>query len=320
MILVPEILAILILNVIFGFFAIIAFILSIKIFLYWDLDSTSTKQYKLEKQSFLSAIIIKYIFLIKIPLFLFFIFTLDKLSTLLTGAMCGAGVVDATIYGNYLFVFKIINLYIFSYWLSLHNEDMKYENQPYTKMKFGIFIFIFFLFISELILEWVMFLSIDINDVVDCCGTIYSDSSTSYISNLFKIDILAILSAFYGTFISIYIAYIFKQKYIFSILNVMFIIISIISLITFFGTYIYQLPTHHCPFCLLQRDYYYVGYLLYSLLYVGTFNGIVVGFLDFSQNDLISKMKLSLLFNLFYLVLVSAYVIVFYVNNGVLLE
>ena len=110
MLLTPEVLTLLILNIIFAAFAIVAFVLSVKIYLNWDLNSTSKKQYQLEKQSFLSATIIKYIFVIKVPLFLFFIFTLDNVSNVLTGAMCGAGVIDATDYGNYLFVLKIINL------------------------------------------------------------------------------------------------------------------------------------------------------------------------------------------------------------------
>ena len=143
MILTPEVLAIFILNALFAFFGIIAFILSVKIYLGWDLNSVSKEQYALEKQSYLSATIIKYIFVIKVPLFLFFIFTLDKISNVLTGAMCGAGVVDATAYGIPLFILKIINLYIFAYWIVLHNEDMKHENQPFTKQKFGFFIIAF---------------------------------------------------------------------------------------------------------------------------------------------------------------------------------
>ena len=76
MILTPEVLAILILDIIFAFFGVIAFILSIKIFLGWNLNSVSKSQYRLEKQSFLTATIIKYIFVIKVPLFLFFILRL----------------------------------------------------------------------------------------------------------------------------------------------------------------------------------------------------------------------------------------------------
>ena len=271
MILTPEVLAILILNAIFAFFGIIAFVLSVRIFLAWDLNSVSQSQYILEKQSFLTATIIKYIFVIKVPLFLFFIFTLDKISNVLTGAMCAAGVVDATVYGTYLFMLKILNIYIFAYWLALHNEDIKHENQPYTKLKFGVFVVAFFLFIGELIVEGVMFSSIDIDKMVSCCGTLYSSSATSAISSIFTIDNDILLYIFYGNFAFIVLFYFLKQKYLFAISNLLFIVSSIVSLIVFFGTYIYELPTHHCPFCFLQSDYYYIGYLFYQFLFMGTF-------------------------------------------------
>jgi len=317
MILIPEVLTILILNVIFAFFSTIAFFLSLKIYLNWDINSNSTLQYTLEKQSYLTATIIKYIFIIKVPLFLFFIFTLDKISNILTGAMCGAGVVDATDYGNYLFVLKIINLYVFAYWLALHAEDMKHENQPYTKAKFGFFTIAFFLFLSEIIVEGVMFGSIDLNDIVSCCGTIYSSSTGSYISQIFAMNPTLLLSLFYGVFTLLLIFFFLKRNYAFAISNIFFILISIVTLITFFGTYIYELPSHHCPFCFLQSDYYYVGYLLYTLLFTGTFYGIAAGFIPTSDENRTLNYKKSILFNFLYVSLVTLYPTLYYIKNGV---
>ena len=72
MILSPEVLTIIIINIIFLVFGTIAFILSLKIFFNWNINATSKKQYTLEKQSFLTATIIKYILFIKILLFVFF--------------------------------------------------------------------------------------------------------------------------------------------------------------------------------------------------------------------------------------------------------
>ncbi|MCX6076098.1 MAG: hypothetical protein NTW78_04335 [Campylobacterales bacterium] len=317
MILSPEVLTLFILNALFSFFATIAFILSVKIFLKWDTDSTCQAQYRLEKQSFLTATIIKYIFIIKVPLFLFFIFTLDKISGLLTGAMCAAGVVNATTYGTYLVLLKILNLYLFAYWLALHNEDMKHEHQPYTKIKFGIYIALFFLLISEIILEGVMFKAIDIEKVVDCCGAIYSSSAGSYISVIFRVKASLLLTLFYGNFLLITILYFLKNKYIFALSNAFFIIISLITLISFFGTYIYQLPTHHCPFCFLQKDYYYVGYFIYVFLFIGTFYGLLTGLLRTSENEISKNYKISLLFNFLYVIFLTSYPVLFYIKNGV---
>ena len=317
MMLAPEVLAILILNSIFLLFSLVAFVLSVKIFLKWDMNATTKEQYSLEKQSYLGATIIKYIFAIKLPLFLFFIFTLDKISTLLTGAMCGAGVVDATDYGSYLLILKLINLYIFGLWLTLHYLDIKSPTLPYTRLKFEFFMVAFLFLLTEILLEVVMFASIDIDKMVSCCGTLYSSSSTSAIAGIFSIDTTVLLALFYGNFILMAVFYYMKYSYLFAISNLSFIIVALISLIQFFGTYIYELPTHHCPFCFLQSDYYYVGYLIYGLLFLGTFYGMRVGVVKILGEEGGESMKLSLLFNFAYVVLLTAYVVSYVVRSGV---
>lgn len=313
MILTPEVLAIFILNAIFTIFAVIAFVLSVKIYLKWDINSTANAQYQLEKQSVLAATIIKYIFGVKIPLFLFFIFTLDKISNVLTGAMCAAGVVDATEYGTYLIILKIINLYLFASWLKLHGEDMKDIKQPYTKLKFGLFIVAFFLFITEVVLEGFMFANIEIDKMVSCCGSIYSSSANSAMSAIFSITTTALLALFYGNYLLIALFYYLKNRYLFALSNMLFVVVAIVALILFFGTYIYELPSHHCPFCFLQRDYYYVGYLIYGMLFTATFYGIVAGFINRSGTNY----KISLFINLLYVIFVTLFVVIYYINNGV---
>ena len=229
--------------------------------------------------------------------------------------MCAAGVVDATNSGAYLIILKIINLYLFAHWLKLHNQDMTDKNQPYTKLKFGLFIGLFFLFMVEIVLEFIMFSSIEIDKMVSCCGSIYSSSSTSAISTLFTLDTSLLLSIFYGNYLLIVLFYFLKNRYIFTTLNIIFIPVSLISLILFFGTYIYELPSHHCPFCYLQSDYYYVGYLIYFLLFMGTFYGLVVSFVKETKASYIA----SLLFNSLYVILLSLYIAAYYIKNGVLL-
>ena len=315
MLLTPEVLAILVLNLLFGLFGMVAFVLSLRIFLKWDADATTPLQYTLEKQSFLAATIIKYIFSVKVPLFAFFIFTLDKISGVITGAMCAAGVVDATQSGMYLIALKIINLYLFASWLKIHNIDMSDKNQPYTKLKFGLFLAFFLSLLLELVLDFRMFQDIEIDKMVSCCGSIYSSSSTSALSTLFKIDNSLLLFVFYVNYFFIVLFFFLGKKYLFSVVNVLFIPVSLISLILFFGTYIYELPSHHCPFCFLQNDYYYVGYALYIFLFMGTFYGMIVSFVP--KPDM--SYKISLLFNSLYVILLTLYVASYYLKNGVLL-
>jgi len=316
----PQILSIVILDIIFLLFASIVFILSIRIFFKWDFNSTSPLQYSLEKQSFLNAIIIKYIFYLKLPLFLFFIFTLDSLSNVIVGAMCAAGVIDATSYGMSLFILKIANLYLFGIWLLIHYIDMYYPNLKFTKLKFGYFILIFGFFITEIVLELMLFNSIDVSKMVSCCGTLYSSSATSVVSSIFKVNSHIFVYAFYFIYILNIIFYKLKNSYAFAITNMLFLIISIISLIIFFSPYIYELPTHHCPFCILQKDYYFIGYFLYISLFTGTFYGIstfISKVLDKHNNN---YFNISIIFISIYTIIISLYPIIYYTKNGVWLN
>ncbi|MCD8478146.1 MAG: hypothetical protein LRY68_09925, partial [Sulfurospirillum sp.] len=56
------------------------------------------------------------------------------------------------------------------------------------------------------------------------------------------------------------VGFMVKNSAVYLFSNLLFLFFAIVSLILFFSTYVYELPTHHCPFCLLQSDYYGVGY------------------------------------------------------------
>ena len=68
-----------------------------------------------------------------------------------------------------------------------------------------------------------------------------------------------------------------KGAVFFSIASLINFIISIVALISFISIYFYELPTHHCPFCILHQEYGYVGYLLYLTLLVGAISGMGTG-------------------------------------------
>ena len=316
--LTPEIIALLTLDAIFCFFGLIAWGVAFRIALKWNMKATTALQYSLCKQSYLGAIIIKYIFMLKLPLFAFFIYTCDKLSSIIAGAMCAAGVVNSVDFGLYLTVFKLLNLYFFGFWLLLHSADMKDETLPFTRLKFVLFLLFSLPLFAEIALEVSFFSSLSISKIVSCCGTLFSAASTSYISLLFEVDERIWVAFFYGTFGMSIVASKLKNRGLLIAANALFLIFAIISLIIFFSTYIYELPTHRCPFCLLQKDYYYVGYALYTFLFAGTFLGMGGALLALlSRKAEVRFMSASLAFNTLYVLIISAYPLIYVIRNGV---
>jgi len=70
-----------------------------------------------------------------------------------------------------------------------------------------------------------------------------------------------------------------KGGYLFSSLSAITFLTSIMAILSFISVYFYELPTHHCPFCILQQEYGYIGYPLYLTLLGGTISGVGVGLL-----------------------------------------
>ena len=66
---------------------------------------------------------------------------------------------------------------------------------------------------------------------------------------------------------------------LFALASVFTFVVSVASLISFISLYFYELPTHRCPFCILQREYHYIGYPLYITLLIGVVGGTGVGVL-----------------------------------------
>ena len=138
----PEVIILFIEDFLLLGFNTIAVVIAYRIFKNFDLNSSSNQQYQLEKQTYLASYIIKFSLYIKIVSFLFFISTLDKLSNIIPGAMCAVGVTTASDYGTYLLLFKMLNIYLYGFWLLINNNDMNRESFPYTKIKFKYFLFI----------------------------------------------------------------------------------------------------------------------------------------------------------------------------------
>ncbi len=313
----PEIIIIFIEDVLLLGFNSLAVFLAYGIQQRFDLNQTTALQYRLERQTYLVSTIIRFSLFIKIFSFAFFIFTLDKLSNFIPGAMCGVGVTNASPYGLYVLLIKLFSIYLYGFWLLIDREDQKTENYNYTVKKFRYFIAIYLFFLIELSLQYLYLSDINPEEIVSCCGTVFNAANTSFTGQLLKIPNGIVLPSFYAIFVLLIWTSLRRDVIWTGILNLFFLAFGLLAMISFFSTYIYELPSHQCPFCLLQSDYFYVGYLIYALLLSGTFFGVAALFLKLFYGIQLKVLKLSILFNLAFVILVSAYPLFYYIRNGV---
>jgi len=309
--LIPEIFIQLIIHAVSMFFLSVGFVISIRIIRRWDFSSSSAVQYGLEKQSYLISVLMKYIFIINIPVFLLFIFANDKLSAYLEGAMCAAGIVNATVYGKYLITVKIINLILYAAWLSLNRLDSKSETMAYTPLKSKLIPLIFVSFVSELILFILHFGSIDTTVAVSCCNVIFGDNTSVF--KTFSADYSVQIYA--AAFILLTLSALSRKLLILS--NLLHLAAGISVLTYAVSPYIYELPTHKCPFCILQPEYGFIGYVFYVLIYAGTALGVSAGFISIISGKTPEKtVRYALIFNTAYMLLCLFFPLSYYLRNS----
>lgn len=314
-----EIIIFLFVQIILFILLSIAFYFSLSIIKNWDFNKTTNKQYKLEKTSYLVILIISFTLIVKIVLFPYFAYSLDNLSNIVPGAMCAAGIVGANEFGQINLTLKILILFFIGVWLIINSLDLKEKTYPFTKKKYFLYIFIFILSIVELFLDFLFLENISTKEPVMCCSVIFGVNNTG--SKIpFDLSISNLLIVFYLLYILTTILSLQKSSFLNLIINFMFLYIGYYSVTYFFSTYIYQLPTHQCPFCMLQKEYYFVGYFIWGTLFLGTFFGISSFILKtFINKDLAYTYKYSLIFNTLFVFLCSFYVIRYYLVNGVFL-
>ena len=298
---------------------LVAFVSTVGLLKKWNFDLFTTEQFSLENRSYLVMTIIFFVMLLKVLLLPYFVYTIDTLSTLIPGAMCGAGVIKANAYGNPLLSLKIVILFLSALWLSLNSIDLKAKNYPYVKLKSWFYLLIFFLLSSEFVLDILYFTHIETTNPVSCCSVIFGQTGGA--NGLpFGLDIPKLLILFYLLFALVVLTTVSEMAIISIVASILFGVIAYYAVVYFFGTYIYELPTHLCPFCMLQDHYYYVGYLIWGVLLLGVFLMIDASIMQRFFDQPSQKLKrISLLLLSLFVLLCSAYVAVYYLKNGVFL-
>lgn len=285
----------------------------------WNFDRFTPKQFALEKRSYLVMSIIFFALLLKILLLPYLVYTIDALSVLVPGAMCAAGVIEANVYGYPLLFLKIVILFLGGIWMTINTLDLEAKNYPYVKIKSWLYLTIFVFLSMELALDLLYFSHIETSVPVSCCSVIYGEVGSGN-ALPFGLDITKLVILFYLLYVLL-VLMLFAGHYLIRIgVSIFFALIAYYSVVYFFGTYIYELPTHKCPFCMLQTEYHYIGYLLWGLLFTGIYLVVQGAILEgvFGKKSLRLK-KVSIGFLTLFVALCSSYVALYYLRNGVFL-
>jgi hypothetical protein len=280
----PAIIALYVSSLLISFMVLFGASYGIQILRRWDIKSGSELQLILERKTYLISTLLTYLFGFQLLSLFLYIFTVDQLNTFFVGAMCAAGSLYANDFGYPVLILKIINFLLAGLWLILNYTDNQAYDYPLIKKKYSLLLILAPLIFAEMILQANYFLRLKPDIITSCCGTLFSAEGGSLSSEIAVLPSIPMKIVFYLSMISTSasgVYYYLKGKggYLFSALSVITFLVSILSIFSFISVYYYELPTHHCPFCILQKEYGYIGYPLYLTLLGGTISGMGVGVL-----------------------------------------
>jgi hypothetical protein len=300
--------------------AFVAFVVAVQIVVRWDFGAFTQRQFALERRAYLVMTIIVFIIVMKIVLLPYFVFTIDNLAVLVPGAMCAAGVISANDYGLNLLFLKLFSVFVLIVWLSLNRYDLAAKTYPVFRQKTWLYLAIFILLAIELWLDLAYFTHIDIDLPVSCCSALFGQLEGA---NPLPLGLTRplLLVLFYLLYVLVVIATLAGQPWVVLPVLGLFVAVAYYAVVYFFGTYVYALPTHKCPFCMFQPEYYYVGYLIWGSLFGGTYLGATAAIMRIWPGARMPSMeRWSLGLLSFFVLLSTAYVAVYWLRHGVLLE
>lgn len=285
MILHPAVIANVVASLIISGVLIYAGYYGVQILRKWDLQSGHEGQLILERRTYLISTILTFAFGLELMSLFLYVFTANNLCPLFVGAMCAAGTLNVNPYGYPTLVLKIASFLLAGVWLILNHADNQAYDYPLIKKKYLLLASIVPFSVGETSLQGAFFLNLKANVITSCCGSLFSSEQVKGVgSELAALPIIPMMWVFYlGMGVTLLIGVYFylrnKGGYLYSLLTFAMFGVSLAAIISFISVYIYELPTHHCPFCIVMEEYGYIGYLLYLPLFGAAVTGMGVGVL-----------------------------------------
>jgi len=284
MILHPSVLALIAGSLLVSFMVLYSARPALQVLRKWDIQSGSEQQLILERKTYLISTLLAFVFGFELLSFFLFIFTADQIHGFFIGAMCAAGSLYVNPFGYPALLVKMANFLLAGIWLILNHVDNRGYDYPLIKKKYLFFLLFAPLVLGETILQAGYFLRLKPNLITSCCGTLFSRETSYLLTEIIFAPRIPAMAAFYVVILLAVGSGLFtflkgKGGYLFLGLSGLTFVVSLIAILSFISLYIYELPTHHCPFCILQKEYGYVGYPLYLTLFGGTIFGLGVGVL-----------------------------------------
>ena len=254
---------------------------AIRVLRYWDPASDANRQIKLENEIWLASTLVAYGLAFQIITLILFVLAADTFCQVIVGAMCATGSLLANNFGMPALLVKITGVFFYGYWIVLHKLDISSETYPLVRTKYIYLLLILPLLITDITLQTLYIANLSPDIITSCCAVVFGSAEDQGTNLLQGFSQNTLLYLYYGTIVCLVLLGILLVKHwlvplagLFSAGWLWFFGLAMVTIITVFSSYIYAMPYHNCPFCLLKPEYHYIGFIIYGTLIPAVFFGM----------------------------------------------
>jgi hypothetical protein len=263
----------------------------IRVLRHWDPASDSNLQISLENETWLASTLVEFALAVQGLSLLLFILAADSYSQVIAGAMCATGSLLANEFGLPTLYLKLAGFFLYAFWILLHQIDIRSEVYPLVRIKYVYLLLLIPLIMADSIFQTLYIANLDPDIITSCCAVVFSDATGEGGNLLGSLPQGTMLWLYYGTVVVLLslalllnnriprlklagkrvqtiLSFLYATGWLWFFGLALAVITSVIS------SYIYAMPFHRCPFCIIKQEYGYIGLAIYFTLICGTFFGI----------------------------------------------
>ncbi len=254
---------------------------ALRVLRFWDLGSDSNRQISLEGEIWLSSTLMAYGLGFQIVTLFLFVLAADQFAQAIAGAMCATGSLLASPYGVPTLLVKLCGLFFYGFWLLLHQLDIRSEHYPLVRSKYLYLLLLIPFLVLDVSLQTLYIAGLKPDIITSCCGVVFGSTAAGESNLLGGSSRHGLLIAFSLASLSLAgMATILLRRWrprlawSYSLGWLCFLPLALVVITTVVSSYVYAMPYHKCPFCLLKPEYHYFGLPLYGSLLLAGFFGM----------------------------------------------
>ncbi|MFZ5775443.1 MAG: hypothetical protein ACOY3Z_08180 [Thermodesulfobacteriota bacterium] len=257
---------------------------AVRVLRFWNPASDDTLQIRLESEIWLSSTLVAYGLGFQMIGLILLVLAADHFASAIVGAMCATGSLLANPYGVPALVVKLAGVFLYGFWILLHQLDIRSEHYPLVRFKYAYLLLLLPLFLADLALQSLYVAGLKPEIITSCCAVVFGGSSgggTNLLASSSPQGLLALFAAsillLAGVATGLWRNWRPWLGWLHAAGWAWFLPLALVVVTTVVSSYVYAMPYHKCPFCLLKPEYHYFGFPLYGTLLAGSFLGITAG-------------------------------------------